>query len=402
MTTRINFIKKTLDHLSAPAQGKRNYFYDEKISGLAIAVTDRGSKTFVVYRKIQGRPERVTLGKYPDLTIEQARKKAAEILAAIAQGKNPNDFVRKQKQELTFKGLFDEYLERHAKVHKKSWKNDADQYRLYLSYWAKRKLSNFQKKDVQSLHTTIGKNHGHYVANRTLSLLHIVFNKAIEWGYFKGSNPAHKISRFKEKSRERFLQADELPRFFDKVANEENGIIRDYILMSLLTGARKSNVLAMRWEHVNLASKTWFIPETKNGSSQTVPLTEEAVKILEQRKVQANGEWVFPGPGKTGHLVEVKRAWARILERADIKGLRIHDLRRTLGSWQAATGANLSVIGRTLNHSNVSTTAIYARLSLDPIRQAMETATKAMLRSGDSLAARTHSAAQAVPELSTP
>ena len=152
--------------------------------------------------------------------------------------------------------------------------------------------------------------------------------------------------------------------------------------MSLLTGARRANVLSMSWEDVNLQRGTWTIPRTKNGEAHTVPLVGEAIAILTVRKSSSEGPWVFPGPGATGHLVEPKKAWARILRRAGIENLRIHDLRRSLGSWQAATGANLSIIGKTLAHKNVSTTAIYARLSLDPVRASMEEATRAMFRAG--------------------
>ena len=86
--------------------------------------------------------------------------------------------------------------------------------------------------------------------------------------------------------------------------------------------------------------------------------------------------------GKPGHIVELKRAWARILKKAKLSELRIHDLRRTLGSWQAAMGASLQVIGKTLAHKNVSTTAIYSRLNLDPVKQSITEATNAMLMAG--------------------
>lgn len=101
-----------------------------------------------------------------------------------------------------------------------------------------------------------------------------------------------------------------------------------------------------------------------------------------ERKKTATSVFVFPGTGKKGHLVEPKKGWKRILERANIEDLRVHDLRRSLGSWQASTGANLSVIGKTLNHKNVSTTAIYARLNLDPVRKAMDKAVNAMFVAG--------------------
>ena len=108
-------------------------------------------------------------------------------------------------------------------------------------------------------------------------------------------------------------------------------------------------------------------------------MSPEAIEILQNRKLSDNAIFVFPGSGKSGHLEEPKKGWKRILERAGIDNLRIHDLRRTLGSWQAKTGASLPIIGKSLNHKNQNTTAIYARLDLDPVRNSVNTATNAML-----------------------
>jgi integrase len=155
-------------------------------------------------------------------------------------------------------------------------------------------------------------------------------------------------------------------------------MLRDYFLISLLTGARRSNVQEMQWSHIHLERGEWRIPTTKNGDSQTVTLTSEVVEILRARQ-GSSPTWVFPGSGSTGHLVEPKKAWKRLLERAGIENLRIHDLRRTLGSWQAKTGASLVIVGKSLNHKSPSTTAIYARLDLDPVRESVDRATGAML-----------------------
>jgi integrase len=138
----------------------------------------------------------------------------------------------------------------------------------------------------------------------------------------------------------------------------------------------------MRWDQVSFERATWRIPAEleKNGQEHIVPLVPKAVEILNERKSTTSNEWVFPGPGVTGHLVSTKNAWLRIKKRAGLDDLNLHDLRRTLGSWQAATGASLAVIGKTLNHKDISTTLIYARLNLDPIRQSMELATNALLK----------------------
>jgi len=390
--TKFNFVKKTLKTLKA-VKGKVTVYHDTTKPGLKLLVRPTGIKTFVLYRKVQGRPERITIGRFPEVTIEQARKQTDLLNAKIASGINPNEEKRGLRSEMTLADLFDRYIERYAKVHKKSWQEDYNQFQRYLTSWGKRKLSSIRKSQIQKLHTEIGTNKGHYAANRLLALLHTMFNRAIDWGW-DNNNPAHGIKKFKEKSRDRFIQSDELPKFFKALSEETSIIVRDYILLSLLTGARRSNVLAMRWDEINFDRATWTIPVTKTGESHTLPLVPAAIEILKVRQKNNSDKnpWVFPGTGVTGHLVETKKPWKRILNKAGIKDLRIHDLRRSLGSWQAATGANLSVIGKTLAHKNVSTTAIYARLNIDPIRESMGKATDAILnaagialaKSGDS------------------
>ena len=207
-----------------------------------------------------------------------------------------------------------------------------------------------------------------------------MFGWAISAGLWENS-PAIGIRRNKEKSRDRFIQSDELPRFFQALSKEPNETIRDYVLISLLTGARRSNVCSMKWQDINFERAEWRIEETKNDTPQTVTLSPEAIEVLQNRKSD-DSEFVFPGIGKSGHIQEPRKGWERILKSAEIKDLRLHDLRRTLGSWQAKTGASLAIIGKSLNHKNQNTTAIYARLDLDPVRDSVNTATSAMLAAG--------------------
>jgi integrase len=379
MNTKFNFIKKSLMAAQAVG-GKITVYHDTTKQGLKLLVRPTGIKTFVLYRKIKGRPERITIGRFPEVTIEQARNQVDALNAKIAVGINPNEEKRGMRTEMMLYDLFTRYIERYAKVHKKSWQEDIDQFHRYLKDWRNRKLSSIRRVHIQKLHAEVGANKGRYAANRLLALLHTMFNRAIDWGW-DSTNPAHGIKKFKEKSRDRFIQADELPKFFKALSEETSIIVRDYILLSLLTGARRSNVLAMRWGEINFDRVTWTIPVTKTGESHTVPLVVAAIDILKSRQENNinNNPWVFPGSGVSGHLVETKKPWKRILAKAGIKDLRIHDLRRSLGSWQAATGANLSIIGKTLAHKNVSTTAIYARLNIDPVRESMNKATDAIL-----------------------
>lgn len=284
------------------------------------------------------------------------------------------------RAETTFKELFTLYMERHSKKEKKTWKYDERDVPRFLGHWFQRKLSAISKQEIQELHEKVRSENGLYQANRLLSRIHGVYNKAIEWGW-EGVNPAQGIKKFKEKSRARFLHPDELPRFFESLDAEQNDTIRDYIYVSLFTGVRKTNVLEMRWEDIYLDRREWLVPETKNGEPLCTHLIEQIVDLLKARLTKyGRGAWVFEGTGKTGHLMEPKAGWKRILNRAGIKELRLHDLRRTFGSWQAATGANSYMIGHSLGHKSPQSTAVYARLNLDPVRDSVEKATQAMLQ----------------------
>ncbi|MDO6725157.1 tyrosine-type recombinase/integrase [Celeribacter halophilus] len=378
---KLNFTKAALLKAPAAAKGKRDYYSDLKEQGLQMAVTSAGAKTFYLYKRVDGRPERILLGRFPDISVENARKAAAEAKGKIASGQNPQKERRAIRDEMTFAALFDDYMTKYSKVHKKSWKYDEREVNKFLSHWFKRKISSIDKAEIERLHAKIGKENGTTQANRLLERIRSIFNKAIDWGW-DGTNPAVGIKKFKEKSRDRFLQPDELPRFFEALANEHNEAARDFFMISLLTGARKSNVLAMRWKDINFTTATWRIEETKNGEAQTVHLPTQAMELLKERKLASDSPWVFPSASASGHLADPKKAWERILKAAGIEDLRIHDLRRTLGSYQAATGANGYIIGKSLGHKSQQSTAIYARLNLDPVRDSVNKATDAMFGYG--------------------
>ena len=385
---KFKFTKRKLESLKLSY--KTITYHDTLTTGLKLSVSKAGTYTFFIYRKVAGKPERIKLGNFPRMTVEQARISGGITNTKIDSGNNPNDARREKLTELTLKEFFDVYLEDYAKPKNKSWRNDESNYRLHLSHWDNRKLSSIENVDILRLHNKITEQAGGYQANRVHSLIRSMFYKAMEWGEYKKSiNPAKGIKRFEETARERKLESDELQAFFKSVAEEQNETIRDYVLISLLTGARRSNVLSMEWKELHLQRAEWIIPadKTKNGKEHTLPLTKEAMLILKEREAFKKTKFVFSGTGKSGHLIEPKKGWIRILKRAGIghtgtKGLRLHDLRRSLGSWQVKTGASLAIIGKTLAHKDQKTTAVYARVDNDPVRESMEKATDAMLNAG--------------------
>ena len=376
------FTKTLLSGLVAPAAGKRQVIYDTEIPKLAMRITPTGVRAFYVVKRLGGAMVWLKLGTFPDMTCEQARNEAGKVLGEFAKGENPAAVKRAVKAELNFGEAFDDFLERKRKrdgsaLSDKTKRDYKDLLRLYLDGIKGKRLSAIERTEIKAIHARTTKKSAAQ-ADRVVAVVSAVFTFMLAHERFSGQNPATRIQKNPAPSRDRFLQADELTPFFKALSESSNENMRDFFLLALLTGARRANVSAMRWVEVDLTAGVWRIAKTKNGTPQTVTLSPEAVTVLESRKA-GSGEFVFPGAGKSKHIVEPKKAWATLLKAAGIENLRIHDLRRTLGSWQARTGSSLPIIGKSLNHKTHQATTIYARLDLDPVRQSVNTATAAMM-----------------------
>jgi len=385
------FTKPALATLRLPGPGKRIYYRDSREKGLLLDVRPSGSKSFYLYKKIDGRPERIFLGNFPDVSVENARKEASVLKGLIASGKNPQQEKRSIRDEMTFRQLFDEYMSRYSMLHKETWQQDEHVIKNHFNHFFSKKISAISKNDVQRTHTRIGADSGTYAANNAVARLRAIFNMANKWGW-QGKNPAEGIQEFKEVSRDRFMQPEELPRFVAAL-DQQDQTIKDYTWLLLLTGSRKSKVTAMQWADIRWHQQEWHIPNTKNGDPIIIPLTPKAITILQQRWQTALADcpqgrkpkWVFPSSkSKTGHIACPAHSWKKLLETAEIENFRMHDLRRTLGSYQAITGASLQIIGKSLGHRSPEATLIYARLHLDPVRAAVEKATNAMFSISES------------------
>ena len=145
-------------------------------------------------------------------------------------------------------------------------------------------------------------------------------------------------------------------------------------LMLMFTGARRGSVVSMRWEDIDLGAAIWTIPAevAKNKTATPIPLTQPALTLLRQQLEHSAAEpWVFPSPIGDGHLVGLPKAWARVLRRAKIKDLRIHDIRRSVGTAMARTGASPHLIATGLGHRSIASARAYVRLAGEDARQAL-------------------------------
>lgn len=384
-----NFTKNSLESVPTPDK-KRRTVYDSKTRGLGLLIQPTGHRSFFWFRKVQGYPRWHTIGPFPDLSVENARAKADELNSELAswkaddyEGRSPK---LEKRTEPSLGELNDDYCDRYlrhrAKNPVRAEKEVKQTFANHVEPWRDRRLGSITRANVRDLHASVAEKSGPYAANRVLQNLRALFNWAIKEEIWSGENPATRISQFHEKHRTRFLQPDEMARLFAALRDEPNQDARDYVLLALVTGARKSNVTAMRWDQIVFETASWGIPDPKNREPYRVALIPEAIDILKRRlKRQSDSPspWVFPSPGsKSGHAVDFKRRWQEVLKRAGIEDLRQHDLRRTLGAWQASAGASLQMIGKSLGHKSIAASAIYSPMQLDSVRASVSAATTAM------------------------
>lgn len=386
-----NLTFANVEKLAAPATG-RITVRDAKTQGLILVCTCKGTKSYYLYRRVGSKPVRVLLGHHPLLTPDHARERAIQTYAEQLAGKKHNDEKRQERRGgMTLGEVWDKFVELRLSVRSsaRTIQSHTSRWNTCLEPWSVRRLVDVQREEVIALHTKLGKERGHTTANRAIELLRALFNFAADSLGVAVANPATRIEMFTEVERERFLQADEVPKFFAALdALEER--TRDFILLTLWTGQRRWNVLSMRWDDVELPNRTWRIPAKSfkvKRRVMNVALVPEAVSILERRLAnnKQGSEYVFPSlkNRKYPHMTEPRSAWKKLLEASGLKDLRIHDLRRTLGSWQAAAGASLPIIGKSLGHSDASSTQIYARLNLDDVRESVEQAAAALRAAGE-------------------
>jgi integrase len=392
-TRKINLTKRSIESLR-PKPGQRVTIYDSQVRGLGIVCQPSGAKAYFWFRKIGGIAKWRTVGSTDDLSVEQARNFAQEWNSRLAtwkasdyQGPAP---LEERRDGLTISELLHDYCSKHLAANAKNaeraiqyakWQADT-----YFPQWKARKLHSIRREDVRELHRHLGEEHGETTGNRVAQLIRTLYNFAKREGLWAGTeNPASSITMFRESSRTRFLRPEELARLFAALNSRATPRdLRDFCLMALFTGARKSNVMSMRWDQVVIDSDspTWTIPDvnSKSGVGYTIPLVDEACEVIKKRRaIASDSPWIFPSvTSASGHLEDVKRNWQALLDRAEITDLRVHDLRRSLGSWQAGLGASLLVIGKSLGHSSIEATSVYSRLSLDPVRESVAAAVTAM------------------------
>jgi integrase len=384
---RLNFNKRSLEALPVPRDRERVIVFDTNTPGLGFVVFPSGVRSFFHRRFAKGVAERTTLGRFEDLSIPQARGKAAEFNAKLAQWKldgfeGPSPLAKSDRTQATFSELLEAYIQNHIKLHANNPQGAERHLRWmakkYFGAWTERRIDSIRIEDVLAVRNAIGHKHK-YLANRLVESVKAIFNwsagrKDGKVNFWPVENPARDIELYPEEKRKRFLQPHELVKFNDELKNEAHHDLRDFLTLALASGARKSNVLAIRWSDISFERANWHIPISKNGEGYEVTLMPAALQVLRRRRGETpdNVDFVFPSHGKSGHLVDLKKQWDKFRKRAGIPDVRIHDLRRTKGSYMAIGGVSLQHIGAVLGHRSLESTEIYAQLHQESLRHAIE------------------------------
>lgn len=375
MRAKLN--KKIVD--AAKYQGPGSCFYwDTETAGFGLRVYPSGRKAFVVTYRVRGKQRFYTVGRYGELTIDDARTKAFETLARARKGEDPSGDRLASRRSPTVADLFARYMKEHARVKMKPKSARRDELawkRHLLPRFGHRKVADIQRADVAQVHAEMASTP--VMANRVRSVLSMAFNLAEVWGWRpEGSNPCRHVRRYKEQARERYLSESELRRLGSVLAEAEESwdVSRHAIAairLLILTGCRSIEIRTLRWEFVDFERRCLRLPESKTGR-KTVQLNAGALEILETLERIDGNPFVIPGKKAGAHLYSLEWLWNRIREAAKLEDVRIHDLRHTYASYAVNAGFTLPVIGKLLGHSKTATTERYAHLAVDPIRQANE------------------------------
>lgn len=387
MAIRLN--KTTIDKLKPE---KTDYFvWDAQMPNFGMRVYPSGRKVYLIQYRVGSETRRYKLGIHGHLTVQQARKEAQVKLGEVAKGGDPSKERQRNNKRPSLSQVCDDYLE-FGCGHKKESTKKSDEYRLerhIRPLLGRRKIDTITQADVAKLMNQVASGYtpknvktkprgravfkgGTGTANRTVQLLGGIFTFAIQQGYCT-INPAHGIKKFKEGKRERFLSDSEYASIGEAIRRLEdegvNSLALKALQMLMVSGCRMSEITELRWENVDWANRNLQLPDTKTGY-RNIPMSENGMRMLEGLKKDASSEeWVFPN-AIGGPLKDLRKTWLAVLEEAELKDVRIHDLRHSFASAAVREGVSLFEVGKILGHKCQETTARYAHLSDEAVSQA--------------------------------
>ena len=358
---------------------KDTVFWDKELTGFGVRVYPTGSKVYIAQARGPEGPKRVAVGRHGVIGAEQARQRAALIIARIKAGEEAVSEPMKPTGGPTVAEVAARYLTEYVEVRCKPSTAAATRSVLekhIVPALGKLPLAAVERAQVAELHGRLYETPA--IANAVVRTLSAMYRLACEWGIVPEglSNPCRSIVKYPEHKRERFLTDEEFVRLGEALDEVEAGGGTSApsvaaIRLLALTGCRRSEILSLRWEDVAPGEAELRLPDAKTGA-RVVPLPPRAVELLASLPRIEGNPWVIPGRKPGTHLRQIDDAWRVVRARAGLEGVRIHDLRHSYASRALALGESLPMIGCLLGHRQIETTARYAHLARDSAQEAAE------------------------------
>jgi integrase len=356
-------VEKLPYYLPSPQQPKKNQelFWDTELVGFGLRVTGT-SKTYIVEKRVNRRTVRARIGRHNQIPTDKARKMAQKLIYEMTDGKDVN--ARKQAiqgESITLKQAFDEFLEKRDLKERTVWDY---QRAMDISFkiWKRKRIIDVTREMVSRHYTKLGDQIGKAQANQSMRFLRSLINFAA--GQYENGdgkplikdNPVSIITQtktwYRVERRQTIIKNHDLASWFEAVDLLNGDLVKDYLKVLLFTGLRRQEAMKLRWDQVDLKAKTLTIIDTKNRNPLTLPLGPFILKLLKARKsIATDSPFVFPGSGKTGHLVESKYQTAQVTKESGIK-FCLHDLRRVFINTAESLDVSNFAVKQLVNHSN--------------------------------------------------
>jgi integrase len=363
---------------------ERYEVWEDNGKGFGVRISSAGRKSFIFLYRFKGTSRRMTFGNYPSISLADAHASHSKARQLLDKGIDPatveQDAREESRRSPTIRRLVEEYIEKYAKPRKRSWKEDE---RILnkdvIPRWGKRKAQDITRRDIILLLDEIVDRGALIQANRTLAAIRKMYSFAMGRGILESSPCVAVPAPSKENRRDRFLNEEEIKKFWSKldIAKMEKSTALA-LKLQLAVAQRKGEVVGAEWVDIDLINGWWTIPakKSKNGYPHRVPLSAVAMNILRKLKsLTGNSRWLFPSPRVGQHIAEtsVDHAVRVNAEHFEIDHFTPHDLRRTAASMMTASGIQRLTVSKVLNHVETGVTSIYDRHSYDKEkRQALE------------------------------
>jgi len=375
---KMRLIKSEIDKIPLVEHGSITFF-DTQMPGFGLRV-GKTKKVFIAQRDILARTHVSTIGNYGIWTVDEARQEARERLLLLSKGIDPDEEKRKRKAKtITLRELADEFYAAR-KTLKASTKTAYQAYlRCHLSDWLDKPVIEITEEAFSKKYVFIGENRGKTVANCVKRTLSSILNYAIAAHRLMERNPVRIIAETKaayaSNRRRNYIRPHQLKVWHEAVRNLPNKTYSHFLTFVIHTGLRRNEASSLRWANVDFEDKTFTIPDTKNGSPHKLPLSDFLYDLLQERRALTGSSlFVFPGPGRTGHLVEPKKAVDAVCKATGITFIT-HDLRRSFVTYAESLEVSSFSLRALLNHKPDSITAQYIQVDVNRLRKPMQAIT---------------------------